>query len=100
CRERRLAGENTGGACSRKSWKGSTDVENAASLRRTPYGTVAHARRNGGGGWGRSGARSPPLHLMPRKLAPDFWLFGVAIVLLSAGVVMGSSASAIPAAAP
>jgi len=25
---------------------------------------------------------------MPRKLAPDMWLFGVAVVLLSAGVVM------------
>src|SRR5215468_4204239 len=35
---------------------------------------------------------------MPRKLAPDFWLFGVAIVLLSAGVVMVYSASAIIAA--
>src|SRR5215831_6772373 len=35
---------------------------------------------------------------MPRKLAPDFWLFGVAIVLLSAGVVMVYSASAIVAA--
>src|SRR5437773_8192942 len=35
---------------------------------------------------------------MPRKLAPDFWLFGVAVVLLSAGVVMVYSASAIVAA--
>jgi len=35
---------------------------------------------------------------MPRKLTPDFWLFGVAIVLLSAGVVMVYSASAIVAA--
>jgi len=35
---------------------------------------------------------------MPRKLAPDVWLFGVAIVLLSAGVVMVYSASAIVAA--
>ena len=34
---------------------------------------------------------------MPRKLAPDVWLFGVAIVLLSAGVVMVYSASAIVA---
>src|SRR5438874_721941 len=34
---------------------------------------------------------------MPRKLAPDFWLFGVAVVLLSAGVVMVYSASAIVA---
>src|SRR6266511_4268933 len=32
---------------------------------------------------------------MPRQLAPDVWLFGVAIVLLSAGVVMVYSASAI-----
>src|SRR5262245_11865681 len=32
---------------------------------------------------------------MPRKLAPDVWLFGVAIVLLAAGVVMVYSASAI-----
>src|SRR5213594_4898322 len=35
---------------------------------------------------------------MPRKLAPDVWLFGIAIVLLSAGVVMVYSASAIVAA--
>ena len=35
---------------------------------------------------------------MPRKLAPDFWLFGVAVVLLSIGVVMVYSASAIVAA--
>ena len=35
---------------------------------------------------------------MPRKLAPDMWLFGVAVVLLSAGVVMVYSASAIVAA--
>src|SRR5438445_12554067 len=34
---------------------------------------------------------------MPRKLAPDIWLFGVAVVLLSAGVVMVYSASAIVA---
>ncbi|HEX9820301.1 MAG TPA: putative lipid II flippase FtsW [Methylomirabilota bacterium] len=35
---------------------------------------------------------------MPRKLTPDMWLFGVAVVLLSAGVVMVYSASAIVAA--
>jgi cell division protein FtsW len=35
---------------------------------------------------------------MPRKLAPDVWLFGIAIVLLAAGVVMVYSASAIVAA--
>src|SRR5207248_4344007 len=35
--------------------------------------------------------------LMPRKLAPDFWLFAVALVLLSTGVVMVYSASAIVA---
>jgi cell division protein FtsW len=35
---------------------------------------------------------------MPRKLAPDVWLFGVAIILLAAGVVMVYSASAIVAA--
>ncbi|HTO10251.1 MAG TPA: putative lipid II flippase FtsW [Candidatus Binatia bacterium] len=35
---------------------------------------------------------------MPRKLTPDRWLFGVAVVLLSAGVVMVYSASAIVAA--
>ncbi len=35
---------------------------------------------------------------MPRKLAPDVWLFGVAVVLLSIGVVMVYSASAIVAA--
>jgi cell division protein FtsW len=35
---------------------------------------------------------------MPRKLAPDVWLFAVAIVLLSTGVVMVYSASAIVAA--
>src|SRR6058998_3813917 len=34
---------------------------------------------------------------MPRKLAPDVWLFGIAIVLLSVGVVMVYSASAIVA---
>src|SRR5437867_5731267 len=36
---------------------------------------------------------------MPRKLAPDLWLFGTAVVLLSTGVVMVYSASAIVAAA-
>ena len=35
---------------------------------------------------------------MPKKLAPDMWLFGVAVVLLSIGVVMVYSASAIVAA--
>ncbi|HEU5322333.1 MAG TPA: putative lipid II flippase FtsW, partial [Methylomirabilota bacterium] len=35
---------------------------------------------------------------MPRPLRPDMWLFGVAIALLSAGVVMVYSASAIVAA--
>jgi cell division protein FtsW len=35
---------------------------------------------------------------MPRKLTPDMWLFGVAVMLLSAGVVMVYSASAIVAA--
>jgi len=35
---------------------------------------------------------------MPRKLVPDMWLFGVALVLLSVGVVMVYSASAIVAA--
>ena len=35
---------------------------------------------------------------MPRKLRPDTWLFGVAVVLLSVGVVMVYSASAIVAA--
>jgi len=35
---------------------------------------------------------------MPRKVTPDMWLFGVAVVLLSAGVVMVYSASAIVAA--
>jgi cell division protein FtsW len=35
---------------------------------------------------------------MPRKVAPDMWLFGAAVVLLSAGVVMVYSASAIVAA--
>src|SRR5207245_5393208 len=35
---------------------------------------------------------------MPRKLAPDLWLFGTAVVLLSTGVVMVYSASAIVAA--
>jgi cell division protein FtsW len=34
---------------------------------------------------------------MPRKLRPDTWLFGVVILLLSAGVVMVYSASAIVA---
>jgi cell division protein FtsW len=35
---------------------------------------------------------------MPRKLVPDIWLFGATVVLLSAGVVMVYSASAIVAA--
>ena len=35
---------------------------------------------------------------MPRKLTPDLWLFAVALVLLSTGVVMIYSASAIVAA--
>src|SRR5256712_11582879 len=35
---------------------------------------------------------------MPRQLTPDVWLFGAAVVLLSAGVVMVYSASAIVAA--
>jgi len=35
---------------------------------------------------------------MPRPLRPDMWLFGVAVILLSAGVVMVYSASAIVAA--
>src|SRR5688572_26336961 len=35
---------------------------------------------------------------MPRRLTPDMWLFGAAVVLLSLGVVMVYSASAIVAA--
>jgi cell division protein FtsW len=35
---------------------------------------------------------------VPRKLTPDMWLFGAAVVLLSVGVVMVYSASAIVAA--
>jgi len=35
---------------------------------------------------------------MPRKLRPDMWLFGTVVLLLSAGVVMVYSASAIVAA--
>ena len=35
---------------------------------------------------------------MPRKLTPDMWLFGVMVILLSIGVVMVYSASAIMAA--
>src|SRR3989442_6522054 len=35
---------------------------------------------------------------MPRKLRPDMWLFGAVVLLLSAGVVMVYSASAIVAA--
>ena len=35
---------------------------------------------------------------MPRRLSPDMWLFGVIVVLLSIGVVMVYSASAIMAA--
>ncbi len=35
---------------------------------------------------------------MPRRLAPDVWLFGAAVMLLSVGVVMVYSASAIVAA--
>src|SRR5262249_58835549 len=40
----------------------------------------------------------PGVALMPRKLRPDMWLFGVVVLLLSAGVVMVYSASAIVAA--
>src|SRR5262249_22063951 len=36
--------------------------------------------------------------LMPRRLTPDVWLFGAAVALLSAGVVMVYSASAVVAA--
>ena len=43
----------------------------------------------------RAGAR-----LMPRKMRPDMWLFGVVVALLSAGIVMVYSASAIVAARP
>ena len=35
---------------------------------------------------------------MPRKLAPDLWLFGLVLALVSVGVVMVYSASAIIAA--
>jgi cell division protein FtsW len=35
---------------------------------------------------------------VPRKVTPDMWLFGAAVVLLSAGVVMVYSASAVVAA--
>src|SRR4029450_11818977 len=35
---------------------------------------------------------------MPRRLRPDMWLFGIAVILLSVGVVMVYSASAIVAA--
>src|SRR5881409_3241331 len=35
---------------------------------------------------------------MPRKLRPDMWIFGAVVLLLSAGVVMVYSASAIVAA--
>ena len=35
---------------------------------------------------------------MPRKVTPDLWLFAVALVLVSTGVVMIYSASAIVAA--
>jgi len=35
---------------------------------------------------------------VPRKVTPDMWLFGVAVMLLSAGVVMVYSASAVVAA--
>jgi len=35
---------------------------------------------------------------MPKKVTPDMWLFGAAVMLLSAGVVMVYAASAIVAA--
>ena len=35
---------------------------------------------------------------MPRKLSPDIWLFGLVVALVSVGVVMVYSASAIVAA--
>src|SRR3989442_14962866 len=58
------------------------------------------ARGNDSGAGGRSsGARDASwTGLMPRKATPDFWLFAVALVLLSTGVVMVYSASAIVAA--
>src|SRR4029079_11205288 len=42
--------------------------------------------------------RLPSTNKMPRKVTPDMWLFGAAVMLLSAGVVMVYSASAIVAA--
>src|SRR5467141_373650 len=50
------------------------------------------------GGVGEERRSLPPTIEMPRKLVPDMWLFGAAVVLLSAGVVMVYSASAIVAA--
>src|SRR6266478_3580413 len=51
------------------------------------------------GGLGEERRSLPPsLTNLPRKLAPDVWVFGVAVVLLSVGVVMVYSASAIVAA--
>src|SRR5713101_3243002 len=58
---------------------------------------MASSERWGGLGEERRSLPPSPTKL-PRKLAPDVWLFGVAIVLLSVGVVMVYSASAIVAA--
>src|SRR5215510_1923790 len=48
----------------------------------------------------RSGVSFPPVsnRSMPRKLTPDLWLFALVLALVSLGVVMVYSASAIMAA--
>jgi len=48
---------------------------------------MASSERWGGLGEERRSLPPSPTKL-PRKLAPDVWLFGVAIVLLSVGAVM------------
>src|SRR5262249_25340641 len=58
---------------------------------------VRHVRSLRAPGRGLHGS-GEAARVMPRKLVPDMWLAGTAIVLLSIGVVMVYSASAIVAA--
>ena len=46
----------------------------------------------------KAAVRAPSAPCMPRKLTPDLWLFALVVVLVSVGVVMVYSASAIVAA--
>src|SRR5712692_300960 len=93
----------------------STTTSIAAKCSRTSSGSLPDDRdewprprdeppRDGGksvGGSGGGAALAPPqirLNRMPRRLTPDLWLFGIVLALVSIGVVMVYSASAIMAA--